>query len=84
MVLHCVYEFDHTIDVEKVTVVKLGKSFKINLFLAVDYGLQLSGTFNELQQYIINSIQRYTGILIEEVNIRISKIGSTNKKEKKR
>jgi uncharacterized alkaline shock family protein YloU/adenylate kinase family enzyme len=84
MVLHCVDEFDHTIDIEKVTVVNLGKSFKINLFLAVDYGLQLSGTFNELQQYIITSIQRYTGILVEEVNIRISKIGSTKKKEKKR
>jgi len=81
MVLHCVDEFDHRLKIEKVSVVSKGKSYKINLFFAVDYGLQLTGIFNELQEYVINSIQRYTGILIEEVNIRINQIGSTRRRD---
>jgi uncharacterized alkaline shock family protein YloU len=40
----------------------------------VPYGTQLGGNIHNLQQYIIDNIERYTGILIEEVNIIIDKI----------
>jgi uncharacterized alkaline shock family protein YloU len=40
----------------------------------VPYGTQLGGNIHELQQYIIENIERYTNILIEEVNIIIDKI----------
>jgi uncharacterized alkaline shock family protein YloU len=39
----------------------------------VPYGIQLGG-MHEMQQFIIDTIERYTGILIEEVNIIIDKV----------
>jgi uncharacterized alkaline shock family protein YloU len=43
----------------------------------VPYGTQLGGNIHELQRYIIDNIERYTGILIEEVNIIIDKFVET-------
>jgi uncharacterized alkaline shock family protein YloU len=40
----------------------------------VPYGIQLGGNIQDLQNYVIDDIERYTGILIEEVNIIIDKI----------
>jgi uncharacterized alkaline shock family protein YloU len=40
----------------------------------VPFGIQLGGNIHELRNYVIDNIERYTGILIEEVNIVIDKI----------
>jgi galactitol-specific phosphotransferase system IIB component len=74
MVIHCVDEYNQNIRIKKIIVRdnEMGYSFAITI--DVPYGIQLGGNIHELQQYIIDNIERYTGILIEEVNIIIDKI----------
>jgi len=74
MVIHCVDEYNQNIRIKKIIVNdnEMGYSFAITI--DVPYDIQLGGNMHELQSYIIDNIERYTGILIEEVNIIIDKI----------
>jgi adenylate kinase family enzyme len=74
MVIHCVDEYNQNIRIKKIIVNdnEMGYSFAITI--DVPYDIQLGGNMHELQNYVIDNIERYTGILIEEVNIIIDKI----------
>jgi len=74
MVIHCVDEYNQNIRIKKIIVRdnEMGYSFVITI--DVPYDIQLGGNMHELQNYVIDNIERYTGILIEEVNIIIDKI----------
>lgn len=74
MVLHCVDEFNGDIRIKKISVKDDGQGYRLVITIDVPYGIQLSGNIHELQQYLIDNIERYTGILIEEVNIIIDRI----------
>ena len=74
MVIHCVDEFNPNIRIKKITVKDDEMGYRLVITIDVPYGIQLGGNIHGLQQYIIENIERYTGILIEEVNIIIDKI----------
>jgi len=74
MVIHCVDEHNQDIRIKKITVKDDDMGYRLVITIDVPYGIQLGGNIHELQQYIIENIERYTGILIEEVNIIIDKI----------
>jgi ABC-type oligopeptide transport system ATPase subunit len=74
MVIHCVDEYNPNIRIKKILVRDDEMGFRLVITIDVPYGTQLGGNIHELQQYIIDNIERYTGILIEEVNIIIDKI----------
>jgi adenylate kinase family enzyme len=74
MVLHCVDEYDRQIRIKEIVVKDDTMGYRLVMTIDVAYGTQLGGNIYELQQYIIDDIERYTGILIEEVNIIIDKI----------
>ncbi|MDR3342882.1 MAG: hypothetical protein LBT14_08890 [Treponema sp.] len=74
MVIHCVDEYNENIGIKKIGVKDANIGYRLIITLDVPYGIQLEGNMHGLQQYIINDIERYTGILIEEVNIIIDKI----------
>jgi adenylate kinase family enzyme len=74
MVIHCVDEYNSDIRVKKIQVKDDKMGYRLVITIDVPYGIQLGGNIHELQQYIIENIERYTGILIEEVNIIIDKI----------
>ena len=74
LVIHCVDEFTQSIKIKKIMVKDADMGYRLVITIDVPYGTQLSGNIHELQQYIISNIERYTGILIEEVNIIIDKI----------
>ncbi|HOX92730.1 MAG TPA: hypothetical protein PLC54_07390, partial [Spirochaetales bacterium] len=69
MVIHCVDEFDDSIRIQKVSIRSDSQGYRITVTLEMPYGRPLSGHIHNLQQYIIDNIERYTGILIEEVNL---------------
>jgi uncharacterized alkaline shock family protein YloU/adenylate kinase family enzyme len=81
MVLHCIAEFDPSIRVTKITVKEDNAGYRLVLTIDVPVGTQLSGKIHELQSYIIDNIERFTGILIEEVNMIIDKLIEEGKKE---
>jgi hypothetical protein len=74
MVIHCVAENNPDIRIKKMVVKDDERGYRLVITIDVPYGTQLGGNIHELQQYIIDNIERYTGILIEEVNIIIDKI----------
>jgi uncharacterized alkaline shock family protein YloU/adenylate kinase family enzyme len=74
MLLHCLQENNNQIKLKKVTIKNEGPSYHIDLGISVPYGLELIPNINELQSYIIASIERFTGIMIQELNITIDSI----------
>jgi hypothetical protein len=73
MVIHCVDEYNQHIRIKKMVVKDDEAGYRLVITIDVPYGTQLGGNIHELQHYIIDNIERYTGILIEEVNIIIDK-----------
>ncbi|MCL2209683.1 MAG: hypothetical protein FWC19_05735 [Treponema sp.] len=74
LVIHCVDEFDSDIKIKKILVKDDDIGYRLIITIDIPYGISLGGNIHELQQYIIDNIERYTGILIEEVIIIIDKI----------
>ncbi len=73
MVIHCIDEFDDSIRIQKITVRSDSQGYRLTIVIEVPFGSQLSGRIHNLQQYIIDNIERFTGILIEEVNLVIDR-----------
>jgi adenylate kinase family enzyme len=74
MLLHCIQENNNQVKLKKVTIKNEGPSYHIDLVISVPYGLELIPNINELQSYIVASIERFTGIMIQELNITIDSI----------
>ena len=74
MVIHCIDEYNPEIKIKKIAVKDDNMGYRLVITIDVPYGIQLGGNIHELQRYVIDNIERYTGILIEEVNIIIDKI----------
>ncbi|MDY0389870.1 hypothetical protein [Desulfobulbus oligotrophicus] len=82
MILHCIDEYDGEILVRKIKV-KMGRSgYGIDLFIDVPFGKTLTGELHDLRSYILNNIQRYTGIIIDHLEIAIDNISQRKKKVK--
>ena len=74
MVMHCVSEFDPEVKIKKISIKTDSRGYRLVVTIDVPFGTQLTGKIHRLQQYIIDKIESYTGILIEEVSIVIDKI----------
>lgn len=74
MVMHCVSECEPAVRVNKMTIKTNSRGYKIIITIDVPFGTQLTGKIHKLQKYIIDKIESYTGILIEEVSIVIDRI----------
>jgi hypothetical protein len=74
MVIHCLDEYNPNMRIKKILVRDREMGYQLVITIDVPYGIQLGGNIHELQHYVIDNIERYTGILIEEVNIIIDKI----------
>ena len=74
MVIHCVSESDPQVRIKKLTIKTDSHGYRLVLTVDVPFGKQLTGVIHNMQNYIIEKIETYTGILIEEVSIIIDKI----------
>jgi uncharacterized alkaline shock family protein YloU len=84
MILHCIDEYDAEVLVRKIKV-KMGRSgYGIELFIDVPYGKTLTGELHELRTYIQNNIQKYTGIIIDNLELSIDNIVQRKKEKKKK
>ena len=72
--MHCVSESEPQVRVNKMTIKTDSRGYKIIITIDVPFGTQLTGKIHKMQKYIIDKIESYTGILIEEVSIVIDKI----------
>ncbi|MDR2097281.1 MAG: Asp23/Gls24 family envelope stress response protein [Spirochaetaceae bacterium] len=74
MVKNCVNEFNDSFHVKKIEVKDTETGYQLAITIDVDFGTDLEKKISELRQYITDNIEKYTGILIEEVNIIIDKV----------
>lgn len=74
MVLHCVQEFDPSLGIDKIVVSRDSSEYRLEVILNVPFGKQTAGNLYQLQAYILNSIEQFTGLFLKEVNLTIGKI----------
>ncbi len=74
MILHCVYEFNSSINVKKIKIIQEKHQYIINLSLNIDFGTQISGLIHNLQKDIVENIEKYAGLMLKTVNITIDSI----------
>lgn len=79
MTIHCVQEFDSKIRIKKFSIKTNNRGYRLVITIDVPFGKQLTGEIYKLQSYIVDNIEKYTGILIEEVSIIIDKITGVDK-----
>lgn len=77
MVMHCVQESAPDVKIKKISIKTNARGYRLIVTIDVPFGTQLTGKVHKLQQYIIDKIETFTGILIEEVSIVIDKITKT-------
>lgn len=85
MIFHCIDEYDDEIQINKVKITVHKSGYSISLRIVVSYGKTLTSGLEQLRKYISDTIQRYTGIIIETLEITVDEIASKkkDKKEKK-
>lgn len=74
MVVHCVDEYDASLRVRRMAIREDTQGYRITIFLDVPYGTRLASNAHALQDYIVDNIERFTGILVAEVNIVIDRM----------
>lgn len=71
MLMHCAQEFDPQITIKKLLIKENGNSYALRLGLSVPVHSSLPFRLTELREFIIKNIEKYTGILLEKVDINI-------------
>lgn len=74
MVLHCVSEYDSEIKVDKVQVKKELDGYSLAVHVRIPYGKQISHSIPDLQKYVSNNIESFSGVSLHKVDILIAKI----------
>ncbi len=81
MIFHCIDEYDDDVQVNKMKVMVGRSGYGIDLFIAVPYGKTLTRDLEDLRKFIQNAIQRYTGIVIDNLEISVDEVSDRKKSE---
>jgi len=82
MIFHCIDEYDDEIQVKKVKIKVHPSGYAIALYIVVSYGMTLTSDMEHLRKYISTTIQRYTGIVIETLEISVDAVKPGKKQAK--
>jgi len=74
MVLHCIDEHTGDLEVLKIRVKNHRGKYYLKIYIEALMDKNLTEELHGLRNYITDRIQRFTGILLEEVNISIGKV----------
>ena len=83
MVVHCVSEFDPNVRIMRLAIRNDTQGYRITIMLEVPFGTKLPSKVRALQEYIVDSIEKPTGILVAEVNIVIDRLTTRSQKGQK-
>lgn len=82
MIFHCIDEYDDEIQTNKVKIKVQKSGYTISLHIVVSYGKPLTSGLEGLRRYISDRIHRYTGIIIETLEITVDEIAGKKIKKK--
>ncbi|AEJ60687.1 hypothetical protein Spith_0403 [Spirochaeta thermophila DSM 6578] len=74
LILHCLSEYDPDLRLLRAQITTEGGAYHITIFLSVPFGKELASPLHELHRYIITNLERYTGIIVEELHMVVDKI----------
>lgn len=74
MIMHCVAEQAPGLTVSRVSISTDQRGYRIDVHVKVPYRLELKGSIYSLQQYIVEHVERFTGIIIDVLNIVIDNV----------
>ncbi|TVR67443.1 MAG: hypothetical protein EA427_13720 [Spirochaetaceae bacterium] len=74
MIMHCVAEQTPGLTVSRVSISTDQRGYRIDVHVRVPYRLELKGSIYSLQQYIVDHVERFTGIIIDVLNIVIDNV----------
>jgi adenylate kinase family enzyme len=69
MIMHCVLEYNPEITIKKIFLVPFQESFRLEVKLGVPFGMSIPKALTELQDYILNNVEKYSGIHIDSLNL---------------
>lgn len=67
-------EYDKKIAVKSLVIKFIPEGYILDMTIDVPFGTQLTGKIHHLQKYLIETIEKYTGILILKLNIIIDEL----------
>lgn len=74
LVVQCIRDYNKKIRIKKLTIKTEAEGYRLVIIIDVPFGVQLASTIQQMQEYIVENIERITGILIEEIHIIIDKV----------
>ena len=74
MVLHCVSEFAPEFKVERLVVVGDLRQPGLEVMLRVPFDAPVAGRLHQLRDYIISSVERFSGLLVDQVDITVDQV----------
>lgn len=74
MVLHCVGEYAPEFAVERLVVVGDLRQPGLEVALRVPFDAPVAGRLHQLRDYIISSVERFSGLLLDQVDITVEQI----------
>lgn len=80
MVLHCADEYDSTISIKKVIVREEISGYILKINIKLPYGIEVSDMVHGFREYLIDNLQRYSGIMIDSVSINVEDFFAKKKK----
>ena len=53
--------------------------YTLGIFIHAPFGVQMSGSMHSFQQYIVENLERFTGIMIDKVDVTIQEVSYEGK-----
>ncbi len=83
MVIHCVNEYNPEIKISKIIVTEENNGYKLEVVVRLPFGMKISGWIHGLQLYILENIEHFTGLDLQEVNVTVGAIARPQENERK-
>ena len=80
MVIHCVKEYNPELEIMKIVVSREEGAYKLDVIIRVPFGMRISGRIHGLQLFILESIEQFSGLDLNKVNITIGAIAKPEKR----
>jgi hypothetical protein len=74
MVHHCIQEFDPRISMGRLTLTTRGALHAIEIRVRIPFSRSTSGGLHDLREYIMRSLERHAGILVERVTLVVENV----------
>jgi uncharacterized alkaline shock family protein YloU/adenylate kinase family enzyme len=80
MVIHCVKEYNPELEIMKIVVSREEGAYRLEIIIRVPFGMRISGRLHGLQLFILESIEQFTGLDLNEVNVTVGAIAKPEKR----